>query len=400
MRGEGKLLRDLELLDRVMTRRNLLRGGVAVGAGAVAAPLLAACGSSGSAATSTGGSSGGTAGTIDFISYVAYDLKFPLMNNWRTAHGIGMKSTYISDQSDVTAKLTSPAGRGLYNLSSYSAQYGPFYKSLGILTPLDMSKVPNYTDSMPFFRSGKIWSSYWHFDGQQWGVPFTWGYDSINYDSAKVKPITRTSDFLQPALKNKFAIADDMLGMILMSAQSLGIANPQGLFTKSELNQIVQFLTKMKNNARTIASGFGDIVNLYASGEIVANISGFPGMQVLVAQKGINSVRSVLPEEGSLSYCDTYFIPAGGGDTDSVYAFINQCLTPAMQAQEAGYLQAGVTTVHGAAAVSAPNRVYVPYNDVTSLFVKAPLFGLPFNPPSGYASFTDWNNAWESVKAS
>jgi hypothetical protein len=83
-----------------------------------------------------------------------------------------------------------------------------------------------------------------------------------------------------------------------------------------------------------------------------------------------------------------------------VYAFINECLTPPMQAQEAGYLQAGVTTVHGAAAVSAPNRVYVPYNDVTSLFVKAPLFGLPFNPPSGYASFTDWNNAWESVKAS
>jgi spermidine/putrescine transport system substrate-binding protein len=397
MQSDERILRDLELLDRALTRRNLLRGGFAIGAGAVAAPLLAACGSSGSGSQS---SSGSIAGTIDFISYVAYDLKFPLMNKWRAAHGINMTSTYISDQSDVTAKLSSPAGRGLYNLSSYSAQYGPFYKKLGILTPLDMSKVPNYANSMPFFRSGKIWSEYWNFDGHQWGVPFTWGYDSINYDSAKVKPITKTTDFLQPALKNKFAIADDLLGMILMSAQALGIANPQGLFTKGELNQIVAFLTKMKQNARTIASGFGDIVNLYASGEIVANISGFPGMQVLVAQKGIKSIRSALPEEGSLSYCDTYFIPAGGNDTESVYAFINECLTPPMQAQEAGYLQAGVTTVNGAAAVSAPNRVYVPYNDVESLFVKAPLFGLPFSPPSGYASFSDWNTAWESVKAS
>jgi spermidine/putrescine transport system substrate-binding protein len=395
MKGEARLLRDLELLDRALTRRNLLRGGFALGAGAVAAPLLAACGSS-----SASQSSSGIAGTINFISYVAYDLKFPLMNRWRAAHGIGMNSTYISDQSEVTAKLTSPAGHGLYNLSSYSAQYGPFYKKLGILTPLDMSKIPNYADSMPFFKSGQIWSEYWHFDGQQWGVPFTWGYDSINYDSAKVKPITRTSDFLQPFLKNKFAIADDLLGMILMSAQSLGIANPRGLFTTSEMNQIVAFLTKMKKNARTIATGFGDIVNLYASGEIVANISGFPGMQVLVAQKGINTVRSALPQEGSLSYCDTYFIPAGGNDTGSVYAYINEALAPPMQAQEAGYLQAGVTTVKGAAAVSAPNRVYVPYGDVTSLFVKAPLFGLPFSPPSGYASFADWNTAWESVKAS
>jgi spermidine/putrescine transport system substrate-binding protein len=397
MQSEERILRDLELLDRALTRRNLLRGGVAIGAGAVAAPLLAACGSSGSGSQS---SSTSIAGTIEFISYVAYDLRFPLMNKWRAAHGINMTSTYISDQSDVTAKLSSAAGHGLYNLSSYSAQYGPFYKKLGILTPLDMSKVPNYANSMPFFRSGKIWSEYWHFDGQQWGIPFTWGYDSINYDSAKVKPITKTTDFLQPALKNKFAIADDLLGMILMSAQALGIANPQGLFTKSEMNQIVAFLTKMKQNARTIASGFGDIVNLYASGEIVANISGFPGMQVLVAQKGITTIRSALPQEGSLSYCDTYFIPAGGNDTNSVYAFINECLTPPMQAQEAGYLQAGVTTVRGAAAVTPPNRVYVPYNDVTSLFVKAPLFGLPFSPPAGYVSFADWNTAWESVKAS
>jgi spermidine/putrescine-binding protein len=398
MQGEEKIRRDLEVLDRALTRRNLLRGGVALGAGALAVPLLGACGSS--APTGGQSSSGSIAGTIDFISYVAYDLRFSLMNKWRAAHGINMKSTYISDQSDVTAKLTSPATRGLYNLSSYSAQYGPFYKKLGILSPLDLSKIPNYADSMPFFRSGKIYSEYWNFDGQQWGIPFTWGYDSINYDSAKVKPITKTSDFLLPELKNKFAIADDLLGMILMSAQALGIANPQGLFTRSELNQIVSFLTKMKKNALKIASGFGDIVNLYSSGEIVANISGFPGMQVLVAQKGINSIRSALPEEGSLSYCDTYFIPAGGTDTDTVHAFINECLTPPMQAQEAGYLQAGVTTVKGAAAVAAPNRVYVPYNDVTSLFKKAPLFGLPFSPPAGYASFSDWNNAWESVKAS
>lgn len=397
MYSEERVQRDLQLLDQALSRRQLLRGGLTVGLGALAAPVLAACGSSSGGSASGNGS---IAGTIDFISYVAYDLRFSLMNKWRAAHGISMHSTYISDQSEVTAKLTSAAGHGLYNLSSYSAQYGPFYKKLGILTPLDMSKVPNYSDSMSFFKSGKLWSEYWHFDGQQWGIPFTWGYDSINYNSAKVKPITKTTDFLDPALRDKFAIADDMLGMILMSAQALGIANPNGLFTTSEMNQIVAFLTKMKNNARTIASGFGDIVNLYTSGEIVANISGFPGMQVLVAQHGIKTVRSALPEEGSLSYCDTYFIPSGGQDTDSVYAFINECLTPPMQAQEAGYLQAGVTTVKGAAAVAAPNRVYVPYNDVTSLFKKAPLFGLPFNPPKGYVSFNDWNTAWESIKAS
>jgi len=84
MPSEERILRDLELLDRALTRRNLLRGAFAVGAGAAAAPLLAACGSSGG---SGGGSSNSIAGTIDFISYVAYDLRFPLMNKWRAATG-------------------------------------------------------------------------------------------------------------------------------------------------------------------------------------------------------------------------------------------------------------------------------------------------------------------------
>src|ERR1700733_13225187 len=116
MQAEERIRRDLELLDRALSRRNLLRGGLALGGAAVAAPLLAACGASSPAGGQP--SSGSIAGTIEFISYVAYDLRFPLMNKWRAAHGINMKSTYISDQSDVTAKVTWPAGRGPYNLAS------------------------------------------------------------------------------------------------------------------------------------------------------------------------------------------------------------------------------------------------------------------------------------------
>ena len=82
MQGDEKVLHDLELLDRALTRRHLLRGGLVLGGGALAAPLLAACGSSGSA-TATQSSGGSIAGTIEFISYVAYDLRFPLMNKWR-----------------------------------------------------------------------------------------------------------------------------------------------------------------------------------------------------------------------------------------------------------------------------------------------------------------------------
>jgi len=311
-----------------------------------------------------------------------------------------MTSTYISDAPEIPAKLTSPATRGLYNLATYGAQYGQTWKELGILTPLDMSKIPNYTNSLPYFKSGPTWAQSWHFDGQQWGIPFTWSYATTNYNAAKIAPPTTTADFLKPELTKKFALNNDYQGEILLAAQALKIANQKGLFTHAQLNQIVDYLKALAKNALLVAPSNGDIANLFASGEIVACVDGFLGMQQLVAAKGVKTIKSVVPAEGSFSFVDSYFIPAGAKDTDSAYAFINEALTPPMQAQESGYLQAGVTTQKGVAALSPANRAAYQPSNVETLFKQAPLFDLPpTSPPEGYASDADWQAAWESVQA-
>lgn len=381
--------------ERRYSRRQMLAGGLALGAAGAAAPLLSACGSS-SSASAHGGS---VAGTINFLSWVAYDLRFPAMNQWRTQHRINMSSTYISDYPEIPAKLTSPATRGLYNLATYGAQYGPTWKELGILTPLDMSKIPNYTNSLPFFKSGSTWARSWHFDGQQWGIPFTWSYSANNYNAAKIAAPATTADFLKPEFTKKFALNNDYQGEILLAAQVLKIANQKGLFTFAQLDKIVDFLKALAKNALLVAPSNGDIANLFASGEIVACVDGFLGMQELVAAKGVHTIKSVVPAEGSFSFVDSYFIPAGSNDTDSAYAFINEALAPPMQAQESGYLQAGVTTQKGVAALSSANRAAYQPSNVDALFSRAPLFDLPTNPPKGYASIADWESAWESVQA-
>jgi spermidine/putrescine transport system substrate-binding protein len=381
--------------ERRYSRRQMLAGGLALGAAGAAAPLLSACGSS-SSASAHGGS---VAGTINFLSWVAYDLRFPAMNQWRTQHRINMSSTYISDYPEIPAKLTSPATRGLYNLATYGAQYGPTWKELGILTPLDMSKIPNYTNSLPFFKSGSTWARSWHFDGQQWGIPFTWSYSANNYNAAKIAAPATTADFLKPEFTKKFALNNDYQGEILLAAQVLKIANQKGLFTFAQLDKIVEFLKALAKNALLVAPSNGDIANLFASGEIVACVDGFLGMQELVAAKGVHTIKSVVPAEGSFSFVDSYFIPAGSNDTDSAYAFINEALAPPMQAQESGYLQAGVTTQKGVAALSSANRAAYQPSNVDALFSRAPLFDLPTNPPKGYASIADWESAWESVQA-
>jgi spermidine/putrescine transport system substrate-binding protein len=381
--------------DGRYSRRQVLAGGLALGAAGAAVPLLSACGSS----SGSGNAGSSVAGTINFLSWVAYDLRFSAMDKWRAQHHINMSSTYISDYPEIPAKLTSPATRGLYNLATYGAQYGRSWKELGMLTPLDMSKIPNYTDALPFFSTGPTWAQYWHFDGQQWGIPFTWSYSTNNYNAAKIAPPATTADFLKPEYTKKFALNNDYEGEILLAAQVLKIANQKGLFTFAQLHEIVDFLKALAKNALLVAPSNGDMANLFASGEIVACIDGFLGMQQLVAAKGVNTIKSVVPAEGSFSFVDSYFIPAGSKDTDSAYAFINEALTPPMQAQECGYLQAGVTTQKGVAALSPANRLAYQPSNVEALFKRAPLFDLPTNPPKGYASISDWESAWESVQA-
>jgi putative spermidine/putrescine transport system substrate-binding protein len=382
------------LARSLMNRRAVLRSGLAVGGLTAMAPLLAACGKGGKA-----DAGGGIAGTVNFLGYVAYDLKYPQMEQWTKTNGIKLKSTYITDQGEVTSKLSTGSGRGVYNLSIYSGQYGSLYKQLGLFSEIDTSKIPNYADSLPFFRSGPAWERYFNIGGKQYGIPFTWGYMGINYDSAKMSAPTKTADFLKPDMKGKFAMADDMIAMILMTAQSLGIAKQDGLFTKRQLADIVNFLKSMKKNARTLANGFGDIANMYASGEIQASISGFTGMETLVQKQGKTTVKTVIPAEGTFSFADAFFVPARAKDVDTVYAFINHGLDPAMQPLQADYEQAAITTKRGAAALSPKQRALFPYDNLDALFAKAPMFDFPIKAPSGYASLADWTSAWESVKA-
>jgi spermidine/putrescine transport system substrate-binding protein len=388
---------------RSLTRRQVVRGGLAFGGSALAAPLIAACGGSGDEATSkTGGSSAGgvPSGTITFLGWQAYDLRFAEMNQWRKQHQLKMRSTYIGDQSDVPSKLTTGGGQGVFNLSCYSVQYAPQYHGLGIMEPIDLEKVPNFQDSLDFFKGESI-NKYLKLDGQQWGIPFTWAYETINYDASKIKPPTHTADLVDPKFKGKFALSNDLIAVVLMSAQALGIAkkHPDGYFTHAELDQIKDFLMKVKANARTVTPSYGDVVNLYASGDIVMNWPGYPGMSVLVAEKGNKNIKSVVPQEGTFTWIDTFFVPKGAKDTDAVHAFINESLTPPMQAKESPYLIAGITTKKGVDALAPRDRKLFPYDNLDTLFEKAPLFGYPTEKRDGFADLNDWTTMFESVKA-
>lgn len=323
------------------------------------------------------------------------------MTKWLKDNNVTLHSTYVNTHNDITAKFTTGGGKGIYNLSTYEAGYGPFYQGLGIPSPMDLSKVPNFQQSFPIFREGAISSKWWNFKGHQWALPFTWGLQGVNYDANKIQPPASYSDLLTPAFKNKFGVTDDPVAAIVIGAHVLGIFRVDSLYTTPQLNAIISFWSDLKKNARLIVPSYGNMADLFVAGEIVAATPGWAAVNSFAASKGLMSVKHTLPSEGSAMFCDAFFIPSGASNVDTVYAFINQAFSAEAQAQEAANLVQAAVNPAAVALMDPATKALYPYDKINDLLnTSAPLEAIPAAGATGYASFDDWNKAWESFKAS
>jgi spermidine/putrescine transport system substrate-binding protein len=383
----------MRLTRQMLLRRSLL-GGAAIG---LAPAFLDALGSG----TAVAAPSRVEAGTINFFSWQGYDLlDEPTMKAWRKKNQVKIHSSYCSTHNDITAKFTTGGGKGLYNLSTYEAGWGPLYIQLGIPSPIDLSRVPNFKNAHPLFRTGPVAQKWWTVNGKQWALPFTWGIQGINYDAAKMKAPTSYRDLLSPQLKGKIGITDDSIAAIRIGAHATGIFRIDALYTKAQLDKIIAFWRGLRKNARLIVPSYGNMADLFNAGEIVAATPGWAAVNSFAASKGDTHVKHVAPKEGSATFCDGFMIPSGAKDLDAVYGYINQAFTPEAQAQEAENLVQAAVVPKAVPLMKKATRALYPYGEISKVLTKsAPLSGLPIKPPKGYTSVADWNAAWQRFKA-
>jgi len=391
------------------TRRELLRrAGVAALSTASLPALLAACGAGGQSHASVTDSPTTTpstpgppsvAGTIDFHSWEGYELtSVAPVKRWMQSNHVTMHASYIASQDDITALFTTGGGRGSYNLSTYEAGYSQLYQHLGIPTALDPTQVPHFAAAYQVFRTGTA-STWFRVDSIQYGFPFTWGIQGINYESSKVAPPISYRDLLQPSFKGRFGITDDPVAIVVIGAHVLGFFRTDSLYTHTQLGRIMGFWRQLKARAKLIVASYSEMGDLLASGEIVAGTPGWAAVNSFAADKGDDAVLHTVPEEGGATFCDAYMIPAGAADTDTVYAFIDEAFTPQAQAAEAAYLTQGAVVPEALDLMDDATRALYPYGQVEELFTtSAPLEAIPTVVPAGYANHQDWVTAWQAVK--
>lgn len=386
-----------------MTRRQLLgRGGALLLAAGFGPAVLSACGvTPEEVGQGQGKATGGIGGPVDFLSWEGYDMAdSKTMSKWRQENGVEVRPTYIGVHDDIQAKLKSGSTTS-YDLISYFQgyveQYGP--DNLDILTTLDDGKIGNIDQLFPIFKEGATSEQFWKVDGKRYGVPIFWSATTLDYRTDLKDAPTSWRDLLEPEFKGKVGWVPDANAAYNIGGLMLGLTPPR--YTREEFHEISALLRKMRGQTRGFAPSFGDLSNQLVSGEVIATFAGWAAIGVGAKGKGVE-INSIVPEEGSYTSVDAFAVPPTADNAETVHAFINEALTPKVQAEAAESLASGIVNPAAVELMSEEARNIYPYDDLDAFFEKTPMY--PFPPldeesAGGSVTRDEWLDEWSKIQA-
>jgi spermidine/putrescine transport system substrate-binding protein len=377
--------------DRLLSRRGMLgRAGLAAGALCVGG-VLDACGSSNSTAGHGSGSVSKSPGAVSMLGWQGYDdahARKPF-----EAAGGTLQTTYISNNDEILTKLR--AGQGsIYSVVTPSAGYLPALVAAGVIQPLDYSRLPAAAGYFSFFHKPK-WNT---FGGQTWGAPIQWGDAPMCYRPDLLHQVPDSwFQLADPQYKNLVAMWDDATSHILVMAHALKYPNPSRL-TISQLATCQQWLTRIRQNSRTVAPTLGDLASILASGDALLTTESWEGVAMFVRSKG-KPCNWKTPKEGSWGWNDQYVIPKGAPNVDGAYAFINTMIGARSNAYISNDTTSG-TPVQGAVPyLNSTAKGIFDYSNLAATVEGLGFYPLPpLQRESNITSYEDWLTAWQQVK--
>jgi spermidine/putrescine transport system substrate-binding protein len=227
--------------------------------------------------------------------------------NFKKETGITLKETYFDDNEALYAKLG--AGATGYDVICPSDYMVHVLIMAGLVTPLDMSLIPRFTNVDPKFQKPSYDPET---DGKKYSVPYQWGTTGIGVRLDKVsEPVTSWQTMWDPKYKGQIIMENEMTETIGAALKLLGYS--LNSTSEDELTQAGDKLIEQK-----------PLVVAYDTNNMKRNMTqGTPlvhawNADVLLVMDDIgqDKLGYVLPEEGYTVWIDNLAIPTGA---NSVY---------------------------------------------------------------------------------
>jgi spermidine/putrescine transport system substrate-binding protein len=373
------------------TRRQFLMGtGATVLATSTAGSLLAACGSSNSGDSESGG---GVGGTLTMLSWEGYRGK-GVVDGWLKRNDVSIRENLLASNEEVLTKLKA-GGLGNISLATPNVAYVPQLVAADTLQPIDVERIPNLKKLLPAIDQTARESS--EIDGELYAVPYMWGFDGLVYNASKIDAPTSWKDVLEPRFKGKVLMISGAFPNFEIWPRVLGY-DPAKL-TQDQLDKVVDFLIDLKKTqVRTVTGDQADMADLLARGDVWLTGSGCWVGLPSIAPEGDKVAFTIPKGGGGTTWIDTWVIPKDAPNIDTVYAYLDQMMSTAVQVKQADTLGMATSNAQAAKLVSAANREQYGYKASEIGTEQAPLFRFP-EQGEGYTTSEDWNEAWNRIQA-
>ena len=270
------------------------------------------------------------AGEVNVLTWEGYaDASF--IKKFEEDSGCKVTATYVGSNDDFAPKLA--AGGGVYDLITPSIDTTKTMIDAGFVEPLETDKIPEFNNIYEKFRKSEGINK----DGVVYGMPYVWGAIAFMYRKDKFDtPPTSIADLWREDLKGKVSLWDDK-SAIYVAARLEGNNDIYHL-TDEQLEQAKKKLIEQKPLVRKYWATAGELVDLYAAGEVWISNTWAGYQSALIKEKGIDVVEFI-PKENAEGWMDSWMVVKDTPNKDCAYKFLN------MQISEQG--QCGVAAVNG-----------------------------------------------------
>jgi spermidine/putrescine-binding protein len=258
------------------------------------------------------------------------------------SHRCKVVASYMGSSDELVSKLRGGSA-ATYDLISPSSDVAASIVRAGLAAPLDLSKLPAYSQlsgrlrDLPLVKDG----------GRTYGVPFMWGPNPLLYDTTAFEKAPGSWTALwDPRLKNKISVWDD-LSTVYMAAQILGYdkPDPSHLYnlTDEELREVQKKLIELKPNIRKIWTTGGELTNLFQNHEVVIAM-GWPLMTNQLRKLNF-PIGETIPKENTTGWIDHLMITAASSQKVLAGEFLEYMIeaqTQTLVSKVTGYTPANI----------------------------------------------------------
>ena len=310
------------------TRAEFLAQAVGLGMTvSAAAALVAACGSS---TSSTAGAGSASPTPLDsskpdhIILFNWSDYMDPgVLKAFQREYGVKVKESYFEDNDTMLAKVK--AGATGYDVIVPTGWMVSIMAKTGLLRPLDMSLLPNFSGVMPAFQSPSYDPGS---GGKRYSVPYMFGRTGIDVRSDKVsETITSWQALWDEKYKDKIIMLADARGALEAALYLLG--SDCNCTDMDVLQKAKQKLIEQKPLVRKYDPV--PLRNILAGNPLTEGWDG--DVARAQGELGAKKAAFVAPVEGFSVWTDTFVVPATASSPYWAHVFIDYLLGPQVAAK-------------------------------------------------------------------